>query len=99
MFIKDAGILSRTLLAVAVMLTPSVPSYSQQDVDPTWYNPWPEPNKTVAQHAQARRGASGDTKKNITATANTRKKNSASRGARVQQRPKQVATTKLPSTR
>jgi len=25
-----------------------VPAYSQQEVDPSWYNPWPEPAKEIA---------------------------------------------------
>ena len=82
-----------------VMLTLSLLSHSQQDVDPTWYNPWPEPGKTVAHKQQPRPTASGEKKKNITATANARKKNSAPRDARVQPRPEQVATTKPPSPR
>lgn len=39
---------SATLLA-AVISTLLVPAFSQQEVDPTWYNPWPEPDKVISQ--------------------------------------------------
>jgi hypothetical protein len=31
-----------------------VPAYGQQEVDPSWYNPWTPPNVAVAQSAQPR---------------------------------------------
>jgi hypothetical protein len=41
-------------LAAIVMLALLVPAYSQQDTDPTWYNPWAAPNQAVVQHQQSR---------------------------------------------
>lgn len=99
MFIKVAGILSCALLAVAAMLTLSVSAYCQQEVDPTWYNPWPEPTQSVSHHSQPGPAAKQEKGEKITATANSRKKNSGPREVHGQQRPKQVATTKAPSTR
>lgn len=31
-----------------------VPAYSQQEVDPSWYNPWPEPAKEIAPSSSPR---------------------------------------------
>ena len=98
-FIKDAGILSCVLLAVAAMLTLSISAYGQQEVDPTWYNPWPEPTKAVSHHLQPGPAAKQEKGGKIAATANSRKKNSGPRDVHGPQRPKQVATTKVPSTR
>lgn len=99
MFMKDAGILSRALLAVAAMLTLSISAYSQQDVDPTWYDPWPEPTKAVSHYSKPGPAAEQEKGEKITATASSGKKNSGPRDVHGQQRPKQVATTKAPSTR
>jgi hypothetical protein len=35
-------------MAMAFLL----PAYGQQEVNPTWYNPWPAPNTAVAHSAQ-----------------------------------------------
>jgi hypothetical protein len=42
------------LLPVIVMLALLVPAYSQQEINPTWYDPWAGPNKAVVQHSQSR---------------------------------------------
>ena len=41
-------------LAVTVALALLVPGYGQQEVDPTWYDPWAAPHHAVAQHLQPR---------------------------------------------
>jgi hypothetical protein len=41
-------------LALIVMLALLVPAYSQQETDPTWYNPWAAPNQAVVQRPQSR---------------------------------------------
>jgi hypothetical protein len=91
--------MSRALLAVAALLALSIPSQSQQEVDPTWYSPWPDPNKTVAHKPQPGPPANHEKEKKITAAANSRKKNSGPREVHGQQRPKQVATSKSPGPR
>jgi hypothetical protein len=96
-FIKVDGILGVAFLATATMLALSISAHSQQEVDPTWYNPWPEAAKTIAHQSQPVPAASGEKKKKLTAAVNSRKKNSRPREVRVQQRPNQVATTKSPS--
>ncbi len=78
------------------MVALSISAHGQQEVNPTWYNPWPEPTKTIAHRSQPVPAASGEKKNKITAAANSRKKNSGPREVRAQQRPKQVATTKSP---
>jgi hypothetical protein len=90
---------SRVLLAAAAMLALSAPSQSQQEVDPTWHNPWPEPNKTVAHKPQPGPPAKHAKEKKITATTDSRKKNSGPNDVHGQQRPRQVATTKSPTPR
>ena len=99
---KAAGIfaLSRALLAVAAMLALSVPSHSQQEVDPTWYNAWPEPNKTVVQRPKPGPTVNHEKEKKITATnSRPKKKRPGEQGARIRQRPSQVATAKSPNPR
>jgi len=90
---------SRALLAVAAMLALSAPSQSQQEVNPTWYNPWPEPNKTVAHKPRPGPPANHEKEKKITAATDSRKKNSGPHDVHGQQRPRQVATTKSPAPR
>ena len=38
----------------AMVTTLLVPAYGQQEVDPTWYNPWVAPNVTAVQSSQPR---------------------------------------------
>jgi len=54
---KLAGILAldRALIVLTTMLMLLVPAYSQQDMDPTWYDPWPAANKAIVQHPQQER--------------------------------------------
>ncbi len=45
----------RAVLFVMAMSMLSVPAaYSQQEVDPTWFNPWTEPSKVISQPSQPR---------------------------------------------
>jgi hypothetical protein len=41
------------LLAIACWML-CVPAYGQQEVDPSWYNPWPEPAKEIASFSRPR---------------------------------------------
>jgi hypothetical protein len=41
-------------LTVTVALAMLVPAYGQQEVDPTWYDPWAAPNQAIPQHLQPR---------------------------------------------
>jgi hypothetical protein len=41
-------------VGVIVMLALLVPAYSQQEINPTWYDPWAAPNKAVVQHPHSR---------------------------------------------
>ncbi|HEY6370308.1 MAG TPA: hypothetical protein VIX37_06995 [Candidatus Sulfotelmatobacter sp.] len=52
--VKLAGIvgLSRELLPLAMLLTLLVPAYSQQEVDPTGYDPWTTASKATVRHLQ-----------------------------------------------
>jgi len=42
------------LLATLALPTLTIPAFGQQEVDPTWYNPWPNANKTAVQQPQAK---------------------------------------------
>jgi len=53
------GIRPRRVLAWIVMLFGAMvmtllPAYGQQEVDPTWYDPWAAPNTVVVQSSQPR---------------------------------------------
>lgn len=43
------------MLFAAMITTVPLPAYGQQEVDPTWYNPWAAPNTAVvhSDHPQA----------------------------------------------
>jgi hypothetical protein len=44
--------LSETLLAALTLLMLLVPAYAQQEMDPTWYDPWAKPSPAVAANAK-----------------------------------------------
>ncbi len=48
--VKPAGI-------VATLLMLLIPAYSQQEVDPTWYDPWTVASKATVHHLQEERKA------------------------------------------
>jgi hypothetical protein len=58
-------------LAAIVMLALLVPGYSQQETDPTWYNPWAAPNQAVVQRAPSR-PANRKTRREIRSAAGRR---------------------------
>ena len=47
-------LLKATLLAAMIMPVLAFPVYAQQEVDPTWYDPWPAQTKVVVQPAKLR---------------------------------------------
>ena len=53
MKIARSMMMKAALLATLALPTLTVPAFGQQEVDPTWYNPWPA-NKTAAQQAPAK---------------------------------------------
>jgi hypothetical protein len=69
--VKLAGI-------VATLLALLIPAYSQQEVDPTWYDPWTVVSKATVQHLQAERRAD---------LARRRKIKSATGAPQVQKKP------------
>jgi hypothetical protein len=48
------------------------PAYSQQEVDPTWYDPWTTASKATVRHLQDERLADRAQRKKIRAAAGTR---------------------------
>jgi hypothetical protein len=91
---------NRALLAVAAV-TLSIPSHGQQEIDPTWYNPWPQTSKTVVHRPQPGPAANHKKQAKITTATNspTRKHEPRAPGPRDRQHPNQLATTKSPSPR
>lgn len=48
------SLLKATLLAAMLVPALGLPIYAQQEVDPTWYDPWATQTKVVAQPAKSR---------------------------------------------
>jgi hypothetical protein len=44
----------KALLLGAIALPTLMPAFGQQEVDPTWYDPWAPASKTMAQSAQVK---------------------------------------------
>jgi hypothetical protein len=71
--VKIAGIVgwSRKFLPLAMLLVFLVPSYSQQEVDPTWYDPWTRASKATVNHLQEERKADRAQRRKIKSAAGT----------------------------
>ena len=44
--------LNEALLATLTLLMLLAPAFAQQEMDPTWYDPWAKPSPAVAAHAK-----------------------------------------------
>jgi hypothetical protein len=51
---RPRSVLAWVALLFAVMITTLLPAYGQQEVNPTWFDPWPGPNTVVAHSSQPR---------------------------------------------
>jgi hypothetical protein len=68
------------LLGGIVMLALLAPAFSQQEIDPTWYDPWGAPHQAVVQHPQSR--PAGRKNQRVTSsTSPTRRKSKKSASA------------------
>lgn len=56
---------------VATVLTLLIPAYSQQEVDPTWYDPWTVASQATVHHLQEERKADLAHRKKIKSAAGT----------------------------
>jgi|SRR5882762_4279249 len=45
---------NETLLGAMTVLMLLVPSYAQQEIDPSWYDPWAKPSPALAHPSQPR---------------------------------------------
>ena len=45
-------IFATTAILLGAIFTAILPAYGQQEVDPTWYNPWPSPASAVVRNVQ-----------------------------------------------
>lgn len=88
--------LNRHLVAVAVILTLLVPAYGQQEVAPTWYDPWKAPSNTLVYRPQQTRIAHRENRTRISSGAEARKDKTEQieRAARERKRPRQLAAAK-----
>lgn len=89
-------ILNRHLVAVAAILTLLVQAYSQQEVAPTWYDPWNAASNTLVYRPQQTRIAHRENRTRISSGAEARKNKTEqnSRAARERKRPRQLAAAK-----
>jgi hypothetical protein len=67
---KHSRLIAMKAALFAVMALPMLlaPVYAQQEVDPTWYNPWPDAAKTAMKPAQTK---TADSKTRNLTTAST----------------------------
>ena len=80
--------LNAMLSGVIVVLGLLVPAYSQQEIDPAWYDPWAAPNKTVVStHSRDRLVAKNGGKSDQMSTGRKSKR---------RQLPKQLAIASAP---
>jgi hypothetical protein len=89
-------LLNRHLVAVAAILTLLVPAYSQQEVAPTWYDPWNAASNTLVYRPQQMRVAHRENRTRISSGAEARKNKTEQneRAAREPKRPRQLAAAK-----
>jgi hypothetical protein len=52
--IRPRSILASMAMLLGVMVMTLLPAYGQQEVDPTWYDPWGAPKTVAVQAAQPR---------------------------------------------
>jgi hypothetical protein len=65
--------LKATLLGAMALPMLMVPAYGQQEIDPTWYDPWPAATKTAAQPTAAKAADSKNHRKVTAASVQQRK--------------------------
>jgi hypothetical protein len=72
--VRIAGIVgwSRKLLPLAMLPVLLAPAYSQQEVDPTWYDPWTTASKATVHHLQEERKADRAHRKKINSATSAR---------------------------
>jgi hypothetical protein len=86
---------SRALSAAALWLTLVGPVYSQQEVDPAWYDPWAAPSKTIINSRQQHRLSSIENQTRISSATSARESDRAHPELKTRARrgPKQVVVT------
>jgi hypothetical protein len=52
--LKPCRVMALTTLLFGAMATTLLPAYGQQEVAPTWYDPWAAPNTAVVYSSQPR---------------------------------------------
>ena len=88
--------LNRQLLAVAAILTLLAPAYCQQEVVPSWYDPWKAASNTLVDRPQQTRTAHRENRTRISFGAQARKDKTeqVEHAARARKRPRQLAAAK-----
>lgn len=93
--VGPAGIskLKAALLGATAVVALLVPAYSQQEVDPAWYDPWAASTKTVVQQVLPRtaRQASGKKISSASLPGRKSKRQARQQAASDRNRPREVA--------
>lgn len=66
--------LHETLPAALALLMLLVPAYAQQEMDPTWYDPWAKPSPAVAAHAKLPKAGQANSRLRNSRTSDSRKR-------------------------
>lgn len=85
MKIARGMMMKAALLATLALPILTVPAFGQQEVDPTWYNPWPNANKPAAQQEKAKPAASNNDKQARKAKAPSESKTKSAKHAPAQE--------------
>lgn len=69
--------LNETLLATFTLLMLVAPAVAQQEMDPTWYDPWAKPSPAVAAHAKLHKVRPANSRLRNSQTSDSRKREAA----------------------
>jgi hypothetical protein len=69
--------LNEALLAALTLLLLLVPAYAQQEMDPTWYDPWAKPSPAVAAHGKLPKARQANSRLRNSPTSDSRKREAA----------------------
>jgi hypothetical protein len=66
--------LNETLLTALTLLMLLVPAYAQQEMDPTWYDPWAKPSPAVTAKTTVHKVGSANSRLKNSRTSDARKR-------------------------
>ena len=81
---NSARMLLRNMTLIGAMTMAIAPCFAQQEVDPTWYNPWPSASTKPVKSSQLKPASAPEAKTAIPVSSNQSKtQNAKRRSARV----------------